>query len=968
MGSRSRASFLPEGLRVVNCKRLAIVVTAALACWSLGGCSSSNSTKTTSGAALQLSPSSSQSIEVNASGLATVSISASQSVSWSLAPANGIGHPPPQASLSNTSGTSTTFSYAGTAPNCGTNAYPVAPQAVEVVATTSDTPPVTAVVIVNVVQSPPCLSTTSASWNVLNVNSRYASCPAAGTILTQLADPPIQAGVYAQNAIAVGQSSGVVFGAPPFTWTLTGTLPPGMQLETSSDTTSVSLVGTPTTPQCWSFQLQVTDSLGGVSCDPNVTTACMPTTFNLAVVPAPLKIAVTPYSYSYDGVPYSPVALEVSGTAGPYQWFQDPLGQATLAPGLSLNSVSGSNIAEIGGTPNAGDSSASNGAGSSTGLNGQYPTLIYVSDSETPYPAVGVASLKMEDFLPNTACSPSSTPLSIAPDTVNGGATSGNSVLASSYLSGLYGFMLRGFDAGQPTILAGSMTLDGQGNVTSGILDVVKGSSSSLGLAISGGTYTVGLTPPNLGTYNTGTYNRGCVTLNSTAGSMTFDFSLGGCSNHYTEGGATATFDNACGMTQDSSNDNIAAGVFTTGRIIEAADSTGHSAPMSGILRMQDTSAFSSGLSGPYAFGLAGWDSSVGHYAMAGSMQASSSSLSGVAADINDAGTLSSQLTGGTGTLSSADVNGRISSTLSVGSASFDVSLYEISANEAFVITTDALAPSHPLLTGEALTTSSTFTASSFQNSNILAMGGVSPAGPDVSIALLTFDGISAVTGTLYQDQAATLGTTSVSAAYAVDGTTGRTTFTTPQQGQSLGSHGFIAYLIPPSQSLSRANCTMPASCVTGFVVGTDSTAQDGIFEFQSPAVGPPPPFSNRYVAGDYVYGSMENLDTSSASVEGDVYATPSPTNSTGGSLGGVGFTAQVTPFFQDTIYGCLQSTCPVFVPEDTFIGSYSLNSNGSGIGSFGGGPIVSITNGNVNISINESPANAHPTIVFAEQ
>jgi hypothetical protein len=956
---------------VLNCRRVFILVIAALVCWSLAGCSSSSSPKTTqtgSGSGLQLSPSSNQSVEVNASGVATLQISASESVSWSLASATGFGRPPAQAALSSNSGTSTTFTYTGTAPSCSLTALPLAPQAVDVVATTSGSSPATAVLTVNVVQSPPCLSTTAASWNELNVNPRYASCPAAGTVFTLLADPPIQAGVYAQNAISVGELGGVLFGAPPFTWTLTGSIPSGMELQTSSDTTSISLVGTPSTPQCWTFQLQVTDSLGGVSCDPNVTTSCAPTTFNLAVVPAPLKISVAPYSYSYDGVPYPPVDLQVSTTIGPYTWFQDPLGQATLAPGLVLNSASGSSIAEISGMPNAGDSATTNGAGSSTGQDGQYPTLIYVSDSQMPYPAVGVASLNMEDFLPNTACSPSSAPLSIAPGILNGGVISANPVPASNYLNGTYGFMLRGFDTGQPTVIAGSMTVDGNGNVTSGILDLIKGGNSTPGLVISGGTYAVGLLAPNLGDESTITYNRGCVTLNTTAGPITFDYTLGGCSNHYSEGGAVDTFDNACGMSQNSSNQNIAAGVFTTGRIVVASDGSGHSATMSGILREQNNSAFSSGLSGPYAFGLAGWDSSDAHYAVAGSMQASSSTLSAVAADINDAGTLSSQLTGGSGTLSSADVNGRITGTLSVGSASFDVALYEISANEAFVVTTDALASSHPLLTGEALTTSSSFSAASFQNNNILAMGGVATAGPDVSIALLTFDGVSSVTGTLYQDQAATLGTTSVTAVYTVDGTTGRTTFTTPQQGESLGSHGFIAYLIPASPSLSHVDCSVPASCVTGFVVGTDSTVQDGIFEFQTPPVGPPPPFSNRYIAGDYVYGTMETLDANSASFDGDVFATPSATNATGGNLGGVGSTGQVTPFYQDTIYGCLQSTCPVFIPEDTFQGSYSLNSNGSGIGSFGGGPIISIMNGNVTISIDESPANAYPSIIIAEQ
>lgn len=953
---------------MLNRGRVFILLTTTVVCWALSGCSSSSSPKTTHGAGLTLTPSSSQSIEVNSSGVASIPIMASQTVTWSLAAANGVGHPPPQASLSCTSCSMTTFTYTTTAPDCSLNANPLAPQAVEVVATTSDTPPVTAVTTVNVVQSPPCLSTTPATYNQVNENVRYASCPAPGTVVTAFSNSPIQAGVYASSGISLGQSSGVLFGVPPFTWTLTGTLPTGTQLTTSSDTTTAFITGTPTTPSCWQFQLQVTDALGGVSCDPNVTTSCVPTTFNLAVVPASLKVAVSPYSYSYDGVPYPPVALQVSGTSGPYNWFQDPLGKATLAPGLVLDSASGSNIAAISGTPSAGDSATTNSAGAGTQKPGEYPTLIYVSDSQTPYPAVGVASLKMEDFLPDAACSPSSSPLSIQPNSINGGNISGNFVAASGYLNGTYGFMLRGFDGGQPTVIAGSMTLDGNGNVTSGVLDLIKGSNSSPGLNISGGTYGVGVSPPNFGDDTNLTYNRGCVTLNTTAGALTFDFSLGGCSNHYSEGGSVATWDNACGMAQNSGQ-NVAAGVFTTGRMIETDDGSGHTAVMSGILRLQNTSAFSSGLSGPYAFGLAGWDSSDGHYAMAGSMQASSSSLSSVAADINDAGTLASQLTGGSGTLSSVDANtGRLTGTLSVGSATLDVALYEISANEAFVVTTDALAAGHPLLTGEALTTAASFSSGSFENSNILAMGGVAATGPDVSLALLSFDGIGTVTGTLYEDQAATLGSTSVSAVYTVDGTTGRTTFTTPQQGQSLGSHGFVAYLIPPAPTLSHVNCSVPASCVTGFVVGTDNTAQDGIFEFQAPTIGPPPPFTNRYITGDYVYGTTENLDSSAASFEGDAFATPSSTNTTGGSLGGIGVTNLVTPFYQDTTYGCLQSTCPVFVPDDTFLGSYSLNSNGLGIGSFGGGSIVSVTNGNVNISIDESPSNAHPSIIIAEQ
>lgn len=974
---------------MLNRRQVLILLTAALACGLSVSCSSSGSkTATTQNTGLQLTPSTNQTLELNTAGLASLPISANQSVTWTLASGNGLTNTPTGATLScpgapagaSCVGSQATFNFSsGTPPSCGANASPNAPQTVEVIATaqgtsgsgtSSGTSATSAVMTVNVVGGPPCLTTLSNS----GVNQHFAACPASGTVLTLGQAPAtnyavLQAGTNANTAIFAGQSGGTFFGMPPFTWSQTGTLPTGTQLQTNTNsgvapTTSLLLVGTPTTPGCTNFQLQLTDALGGVSCDPNVTTGCSPTTFYVAVIPSPLNISVAPYPYSYDGIPYPPVALQVAGSNGPYTWSVAP-GAEQLATGLTLTAIQqGSNIAEISGTPAIGDSQGNGG----TGINPQPP--ISVSDSQTPYPAVGQFTPNMWDYLPTSPCSPSSMPLPLTPVAGTGGVTNDGNVWANNYLRGQYGFMLRGFDGGQPTVIAGSMTFDGgsmsdgTGSVA-GIMDVIKGGQTYTGVTTTG-TYIVGLAqPPNLGNSVSQYFNRGCVTLNSTAGLMTFDFSLGGCSNGYSsENGLVETYDVACGMTQNSSNQNIAAGVFTTGRMIVSDDGSGKSAMMSGILRMQNATAFSSGLSGPYAFGLAGWDSSNGHYAMAGSMHASSSSLSSVAADIDDAGTLASQLTGGSGTLSSADTNGRITGTLSVGSASFDVALYEISANEAFVVTTDALSASHPLVSGEALTTASSFSATSLSNNNILAMGGVAGQGPDVSVGLLTFDGISAVGGTIYEDQAATLSSTPVSAVYQVDGTTGRATFTAPQQGQSVGNHGFVAYLIPPSPSLSHLQCSVPATCVTGFVVGTDGTAQDGIFEFQAQMLAPP--FTNRYIEGDYVYGTIENLDASSATFEGDVFATPSASNNTGGTLGATS-NEIYAPFTQDSVY-CFQSSCPQFVSQDVFHGSYSLNSNGSGVGSFGGGPIVSITNGNVNISIDESPTNAHPSITIAEQ
>jgi hypothetical protein len=932
-------------------------LVSALLCWLAAGCSSSKSNQTSTTLHFTL-PTSGPTVELSPAGIATVNLAVNQSVNWSLANSNGFGTPPPNATVSPLTGPTATFTYTAQVQPCTPGA--ITPVQIEVVATTTTTPPQTAVMPVIVVQSPPCL----AALPISTFNQNFTSCPAAGSLLYgKPAGAFMQVGVFAQAPITAGAQSGVPFGVPPFTWTVTGALPPGLSLSPGADTSSVVLTGTPTSSACSTFQLQLKDAQNGVSCDPTVTTSCVPTTFSVLVIPPSLGVQVPPYSYSYDGVPYPPLAVLTSGGTPPYTWEQDPSGNSTLPPGLALSTKgSNPNYTIVSGTPTAGDSALSNGAGNGTA--GAYPTLLQVNDSQTPYPAVGQVTLNIRDYVAPLACSTSAAPLSVQPtgntSTGNGGTFAGGPVLADNYLQGTYAFMLRGFDNKQPAVITGSMTLDGNGNVTAGEEDITRGASASQALPISSGSYAVGITTSN----GAITYNRGCVQLTTSAGTVTFDFTVGGCTNHYSEGGAPATSDNACGMAQNAQATNIPAGTFSTGRVIESNDGTGTSAQLSGILRAQDTSSFATGLSGPYAFGLGGWDSAQGHFAVAGSLQASSSALTAVAADVDDAGTLGSQLTGGSGTLAAADANGRISGSLTVGSAmgsvSLDLALYMVSQNEAFVVTTDPLSAAHPLLSGEAITTASTFSNASLQNSHMLRMEGLSSAGPDVSIGVLTLDGQGGVSGTVYEDQAGTLGTTSVSGAYSVDGTTGRANFFAAQ-GQTLGAHAFVVYLIPASANLLRSACSNPASCITGFLVGTDNSAQDGVLEFQTPAVAPPPPFTNRDVTGDYVYGTSENIDWMTTSFEGDVFATPSSSASTSGSLGASGL-----PFFQDASYGCLESTCPLFLPESTFAGAYTVN--GSGTGTFGGGTEVSVTNGNVIFYIDESPVNLHPSVVVAEQ
>ena len=960
-------------------------------CWLALSCSNSNSHSGGGGqSGLQFtSPTTTTTIELGQ----TLSVTVSENVQWSLQ--SGCGFVAPAGTL--TQPTATTVVYNAPAPGSSARLCANATNYQdEIVATDSSNN--SAELLVVVVSQ---VSITNAASYTYGPNSGpgcaagvSTCCPPAGTLIL-----PANGATGAQGIAEAGALSTVgpilaSGGLPPYTWQIatgTSSLPNGLSLTTAVDKNTNQLdaviQGKPISSGCSTFTLKVADSTAQATCDPTVPLSpCTQVTLNVVVLPQALKVQIPNYSSSYNdalngdqGVPYPSTALVSSGGQPPYFWCQSPVNgvpNSTLPPGLELNGltapnfscpvVSSSNYAVISGQPSPGAENAQNGCngGSNSGC---YYTQFQVYDSQQPYPAASFATLANMTDLPLMSCSQANQAPAI------------NSVPPNSYLQGPMAFLLRGFDANGPVVIAGSVTLDGNGNVTGGVEDVTRGGASGhqyltiQNSATQQSWYVVGTesATPNAGV--TADYSRGCMTLylannGVAAGTTTLGFTLGGCTNHFNVNGVISTSNQACGATTTST----AAGTYTTGHIIEFDDNTGKGTRASGILRAQDSSSFPAGLSGPYAFGLSGGDAAQKHCAIAGSFTATTGTLKSVAADIDDAGTLASQLTGGTGSYAIdstyGSTNGRWTASMSLnsGAIGFTQALYMVSSSEAIVATTDPLSASQPIIGGEAITTASTFTNAILQNGHIFRIGGLATTGPDVSIGAVNFDGVSAVTGTEYEDQAGTLATTSLSGAYSVDPATGRTVFVAGQ-GQNLGAHTFIAYAIPAPASL--ASCTTPAACITGFLVGTDSTAQDGVLEFQTPTIGPPPPFINLYVSGNFNYGTAESLDPLVPHVEGDVYASPSGSNSTSGTLGQTPGTN--LPFIQDASYGdtaqfCVSPVlCYLLNPNQSLSGSYSVNSNGTG--QFGGG-VVSVTNGRAVFYIDESPTNLHPSVVVAEQ
>lgn len=975
--------------------RLLMYLCCVLLIW-MTGCSSS---KTSPVALKFVSPASSPIIDLGES----INLTVSQSATWTLQTGCLSGKPAGTFAGGALTATGTTATYvapttAGTCPNSN----PVTGDVV--IATASNQ---SATLTVQLAAQISMTNASSFSYNGTGCTNFTPCCPPNGTLIS----PPISKGT-ATMQVNTFQSMGPIIvqnGVPPYTWQLssgTSSLPPGLVLTPGSDSSQILLTGTPTVAGCSTFTLQVSDSTAPANCSSQTSSACTPpATFNVVVLPPSPKVQVPNYPSAFNdsqngnrGVPYPQTALIASGTQPPYFWCQSPptsvqgQQQSTLPPGLVMNStqqanftcnpaatsvstntaISSSGVQVISGITSPDNDTTANGQCGNANT-GCYNTQFAVYDSQLPYPGLTLVTLSNMEDVPLVSCSQANqSPL------LNGQFN------PDAFLTGPVAFLLRGFDASGPVAIAGSVTLDGAGNATGGTVDITRSTGHrQLTVQKTGSWYIIGTSAYGEGEFGVGGPNlfdrsRGCMalSLSDSQGSLpvTFNFTLSGCTNHFTFNQVTNTSLEGCGFDQNS---NQASGTFTAGHIIEFDDNIGTGTRASGILRVQDSSVFSSGLSGPYAFGLSGGDSVQQRFAMAGSFQASSGSLSSVAADVNDGGTCGTNptcnvnTTSGSGTLTAdsnfGSSNGRWSGTLSLSSqSSFGVAIYTISANEAIVATTDQLAAGHPIVGGEAIATASSFSIASLQNSHMFQMSGLAFAGPDVSIGVLGFDGQGNVaSGTVYQDQAATLGTTQVSGEYQVDTNTGRTVFSAPNQGQTLGAHLFVAYLIPPPAARTRTDCSTPAACVTGFLVGTDNTAQSGVLEFQTPATAPPPPFQNLYVAGNYAYGTDESQDPLTANLEGDVYAVPNGSSTTSGSLG-----PAPQPFFQDvsyadTSYFCPASTCYLLQTNQQLSGSYSVTQNGTG--TMGGG-VVSVTNGNIIFSIDESPTNKHPSVTVAEQ
>jgi hypothetical protein len=420
-----------------------------------------------------------------------------------------------------------------------------------------------------------------------------------------------------------------------------------------------------------------------------------------------------------------------------------------------------------------------------------------------------------------------------AQDADNEVATAAFTITVVGKLQGPYVLYFNGFDNGQPFYDVANLVTDGNGTITSGVLDQAgPGSSSTSGLPITG-TYSLGLTT-----------NFGTMTLTRSDNNASLNFVII---------------------------------VSTSGDTkVMLSDPNAPNAYGSGVLKKQTLPAIA-GSPVNYSFGMFGNDTSGGRYAGAGmfalgTVANGSQSITGGEEDLNDAGTVSSQdlITGGTLTqLDSTSGRGTYSITTASGTANYV--FYSVSTTELVALSTDAAGPFAlvDLLSQQVVGASGSFSNATLSGQSVVALNGLTSSGtaPSAAIGVATFDGAGNVARTdglnaYYTDESdgGTLSTvTYPSGTYNVDPTCGLITQPCGRVTVSLTGAPTqpVWYLVNTNQA---------------FALGTDSGVMSGTLQAQT--VPSPNGFSTASILGSYLGNTITPV-SSSVTNELDVALTP---------------------------------------------------------------------------------------------
>ena len=367
--------------------------------------------------------------------------------------------------------------------------------------------------------------------------------------------------------------------------------------------------------------------------------------------------------------------------------------------------------------------------------------------------------------------------------TVQGQSSSG---VNNAELHGNYAFDFSGV-SGNTSLSSvyaavGRFTADGAGNLTNGELDTN---------GVSGGSTAQAFT----GTYSIGADHRGVMTLDIGGGTATLAFAMTANGN-----AAFIKFDAAGGS-----------GTIGSGTI-ELADATAYS---------------TSRIVGDYAIGVAGQDNVNNRAAIVGRFTSNGAgTLANAAGDVNAYGTAYS-MSFASATYSVSDAThgrGSMNLTFTFGGspASLNFVFYVVNAGKLFVMESDVVTPSTPLLSGSLLqqgTPAGGFSNASLNGNMVMHLTGMSACGsgngvPKAVAGLLTAAGDGTLSLTYDENYCrAPHSVTGFAGTYAVAGN-GRSTLT-------LGGYNLVAYLVNSNDA---------------FLFVSDANVLFGFLEPQAPA------------------------------------------------------------------------------------------------------------------------------------
>ena len=490
-----------------------------------------------------------------------------------------------------------------------------------------------------------------------------------------------------------------------------------------------------------------------------------------------------------------------------------------------------------------------------------------------------------------------------------------------------FAFLVKGYDAnGKPIAIGGSFTPNGDGTIKASSADYTGFSTGHVQLSVN----------LAMSSYSFGSDNRGCLTLAvSPVQAAAMSVRKAGLAPQFKKISARKERTEAALATPPLSitfsfvlGEKTGSG-FQSGRIIEfdsTYGATGGSIYITaGKMHVQTPADFTlESFQSNYAFGVDGWDPKVNRLALAGTFINASGALSGGVADYNDLGlepSVSGELDGGTGTINATidGSTGRGTGSISVPlgentSLAFDFCFYIVNGSDFYILSTDpptAVTDSSGLLSGQALATKASFTPGSLNGFYLLAGLGFDTnaflygyGGANVA-EIGNFQASSAgaiIGGNIYLNDADDFGIQAISGGTYVTQTSGRTTIT------ATGSGAPVCYLTGPSSDEN----------IIGFFVGTDSFAISGAGYLQTTAA---PNFSATILNSSFAMSSDENVDGLNEAIDG-VF-----------TFDGV---SKYSAVIDDNAF--FGAEAGQQTPGQTTTGTFTVNTDGSGILSFSEG------------------------------